>query len=221
VENKAQVATVVLSVISTLLVAFIGIYGSSRLEEIKNQAAAATQEKTIQLEREKLKSEQQARLEKILLQYVPKLVGSNEAERKNAIAILFILYPNDAKTYIDRAAASLGTDEKAVLQTTIEQAQGLDAKTGPWTIVVGSDLSLEDAKAEVQNAAKQGYTPAVIYKRNQWFGTTVGNYPSQEVANSENVAVKSKIRNSAFAVDLGSWCPSRAPRDGYIECTNK
>jgi hypothetical protein len=51
---------------------------------------AATQTRTIELEREKRKAEQQARLEKTLLDYIPKLVGANESERKTALAVLFI-----------------------------------------------------------------------------------------------------------------------------------
>jgi hypothetical protein len=54
-------------VLSTLLVTFIGLYGNNRLEEIRNQSVAATQTRTMELEREKRKAEQQARLEIPLL----------------------------------------------------------------------------------------------------------------------------------------------------------
>jgi hypothetical protein len=97
-ENKLQVVTASLSAISALLVAAIGIYGSSRLEEIKQETTRVAQAQTIALEREKLRSEQQARLEKNMQELVPKLIGDNENEQRTAEALLFILYPNDAET---------------------------------------------------------------------------------------------------------------------------
>jgi len=59
--------TVIWTALSTLLVTFIGLYGNNRLEEIRNQSVAATQTRTMELEREKRKAEQQARLEIPLL----------------------------------------------------------------------------------------------------------------------------------------------------------
>jgi hypothetical protein len=220
IKNKAQVLTIVLSALTTLLVAFLGYYGNRSLEEIRKDSAEVAQTKTLELEREKLRAEQQARLEKNLLDYVPKLVGSDEAARKAATAVLFILYPNDAKSYIDRVAASLGEEEKKAFQPAIKQAEGLAERTGSWTIVIGSDSSLEAAQDEANKAAKQGYTPAVIYKKGKWFVTTVGSYPSQDVANNENVAIRSKIRSSAFSVNVNSWCNTPVDKNGYYECAS-
>jgi hypothetical protein len=220
-ENKATLITAILSAITALLVAAIGFYGNSQLEQIRSQSEADTQSRTIQLERDQLKANQDANLQKILLEYVPKLVGANENDRKAAVAVLFVLYPNDAKSYIDRATASLGSTEQATFQPTIKQADALAAKTGSWAIVVGSDTSLDAAKFEVTRAEKQGYTPAVVYKRGQWFVTTLGNYPSQDIANSEAIAVRVKIRSSAFTVNLNSWCPNPAAKDGYSECSSQ
>jgi hypothetical protein len=170
-EYKVQIVTVILTALSTLLVTFIGIYGNNRLEEIRNQSVAATQTRTIELEREKLKAEQQARLEKTLLEYIPKLVGANESERKTALAVLFILYPNDAKVILERTTASLSGEQKTMLQPTVQQAEALATKTGAWSIVIGSDATLEGAQFEATQARKQGYTPAVIYQKDKWFVT--------------------------------------------------
>jgi hypothetical protein len=220
-ENKAQVLTVVLSAISAISVAFIGFYGSMRLEQIRNQLVTETQAQTIQLEQQKLDAQQRGRLEKNLIAYVPKLVGLNEGDRKEAVAVLFILYPNDARDIIHRATASLSDDQKIVFQPTIEKAEALAVDTGSWTIVIGSDSTLESAQFEARNAAKKGYTPAVIYKRDKWFVTTVGSYPTQELAQSDTIAVRSKIRSSAFPVNLNSWCLNRKQGNDYTECVAK
>jgi|KBSSwiStaDraftv2_1062776.scaffolds.fasta_scaffold176324_3 hypothetical protein len=220
-EYKVQIVTVILTALSTLLVTFIGIYGNNRLEEIRNQSVAATQTRTIELEREKLKADQQARLEKTLLEYIPKLVGANESERKTALAVLFILYPNDAKVILERTTASLSGEQKTMLQPTVQQAEALATKTGAWSIVIGSDATLEGAQVEATQARKQGYTPAVIYQQDKWFVTTVGSYPNQEAAMSENIAVRSKMRSSAFLVNVKSWCANPVDQEGYVTCGAK
>lgn len=220
-EYKVQIVTVILTAFSTLLVTFIGIYGNNRLEEIRNQSVTATQTRTIELEREKLKADQQARLEKTLLEYIPKLVGANESDRKTALAVLFILYPNDAKVILERTTASLSDEQKTMLQPTVQQAEALAVKTGAWSIVMGSDATLEGAQLEATQARKHGYTPAVIYQQEQWFVTTVGSYPNQEAAMSDTIAVRAKLRSSAFPVNVKSWCAHPVEQGSYVACGAK
>jgi hypothetical protein len=103
-----------------------------------------------------------------------------------------------------------------MLQPTVQQAEALAAQTGAWSIVIGSDAALEGAQLEATQAIKQGYTPAVIYQKEKWFVPTVGRYPNQEAAMSENIAVRSKRRSSAFPVNVNSWCANPVDQGGYV-----
>jgi hypothetical protein len=61
----------------------------------------------------------------------------------------------------------------------------------------------------------------VIYQKEKWFVTTVGRYPNQEAAMSENIAVRSKMRSSAFPVNVNSWCANPVDQEGYVACVAK
>ena len=103
----------------------------------------------------------------------------------------------------------------------IEPSEALAAKTGAWSIVMGSDATLEGAQFEATQARKHGYTPAVIYQQEQWFVTTVGNYPNQEAAMSDTIAVRSKLRSSAFPVNVKGWWANPVDEGGYVACGAK
>jgi hypothetical protein len=93
-----------------------------------------------------------------------------------------------------------------MLQPTVQQAEALAAKTGAWSMVMGSDATFEGAQFAATQAIKHGYTPAVISQKEQWFVTTVGRYPNHEAAMSDTIAVRAKMRSSAFPVNVHSWC---------------
>jgi hypothetical protein len=202
-------------------VRFLGKIQKSGIRNSMTYRLPSSRKSNFATEPEKLKADQQARLEKTLLEYIPKLVGAKESERKTAIAVLFILYPNDAKVMLDRTTASLSDEQKTMLQPTVQQAEALAAKTGAWSIVMGSDATVEGAQFEATQARKQGYTPAVIYQQEKWFVTTVGSYPNQEAAMSDTIAVRSKLRSSAFPVNVKSWCTNPVDQGGYVACGAK
>ena len=228
--GRITIATAVLSLISALMVAIIGLTGNIRIEEIRSQTTAAQGEvdrlnaaikqAEVALEQRKFDAEQQARRDQVITTYVPRLLSSDQSEKQAAVAILFILYPNEAKDILARVAESLGEETAVALEETLKQATILDKKVGEWAIVIGSDTTLESAEYEATRAEEQGYTP-LIYLKGDWFATTVGPFPTQTEAESVNIAVRSTIRESAFVVNLNSWCPQPIQKSGYYECPSQ
>jgi SPOR domain len=120
---------------------------------------------------------------------------------------------------IDRVTKSLTGDQQESFKETVERAKDLAAATGSWTIVIGTDKTLEAAQFEVRKAEKQGYN-AVVYKKAAGFVTTVGSYPNEQSANVELVSARAKTRADAFVVNLGRWCPASEQEQeaDYTKC---
>jgi hypothetical protein len=131
VPTWITIATAFFSFISTVLVAFIGVTANIRIEEIRSQTASAQneiaklnasiKESEVALEQRRFDAEQRARHDQTIIDYVPKLLSSNDPEKQAAIAVLFVLYPNEAKDILSRVAESLGEDSAAELEQSIEQ----------------------------------------------------------------------------------------------------
>ena len=217
-KDSLSIATPVLALISALGVAVIGVLGNTQLEEIRSQTSAAKTEverlsvsiraEEVVLEQHKFDAEQQNRRDTIVMEYVPKLLSADPDDRDVALATLFVLYPNEANDILSSVAESLGHEQGEALKPAIRQAESLSAKVGSWAVVSASSSTLESAQSEGSRAEEEGCTPVVIYKRGEWFATTVGDFPSQGEAESANIAIRSKIRESAYVVNLQSWCPN-------------
>lgn len=222
------IVTVTSSLLSTIGVAALGLFGTIWNQEIQRKINAENSDKTAQLERMKLEEQRRSRQKDIIIAYVPNLLSSNESEKKVAVGILFTIYPNEAKDILLRANQVLTSSNNDSANQNlknqnsnlkfIKQAEVLNNAVGYWTVVAGSDSDLEAAKFEAKRAIEQGYSGVNIYERGTWFATTIGNFPNQGDAESANVAIRRNIRDSAFVVNLKSWCPQPKKRDGYQIC---
>jgi len=214
------VLTPLLAAIATITSAYFAFVATSAKTQV-DALNVALKEQEVALEQRRLEAEQQARKEGIITTYVPKLVSGDEAERRAATAVLFVLYPNEAKDILARVAASVGDEAKPALEAVVVQAEALASRTGPWAIVAASEATLERAQAEVERAKAQGYSPTMIYKQDEWFNVVVGSFPTQNEAQQALVAIRAKIRDNAFVVDLSAWCNAPVGRGAYFECQPK
>jgi len=221
--NWITIVTAFLSLLSALGVAYIG-YQSRRLEHQVDllkvrveEESVAVERESVSLEQRRFEAEQRMRRDEIIREYVPMLLSSEETERRIALAVLFVLYPNDAPDILAKVSEAIGEEQSQEFMAMMEQAESIAERTGDWGIVIGSDTTLEAALDEVRTAQEYGYE-AVVYYRGGWFATVVGPFPSQEVAESVNIVIRSEIRDSAFVINFNSWCPSPIQRDGYLEC---
>lgn len=227
-RDALSIVTPALALISALGVAVIGVLGNIQLGDIRSETSAAKTEveklsvgvkaEQVALEQQRFDAEQQVRKDGIIMECVPKLLSADSTERDVALATLFVLYPNEANDILFRVAESLGHEQGEALKPAIRQAETLDVRVGSWAVVSASTSTLEEAQLEVGRAEDEGYTPVVIYKRGEWFGTTVGDFPSQEEAASAKIAIRSKIREGAYVVNLQSWCPNPTAKEGYYQC---
>ena len=102
-----------------------------------------------------------------------------------------------------------------------EQAGTLGELTGPLTIVSASSRTLEDAEFEVYRAEQEGHAPVLILKRGEYFATTVGDFSDRGEAETLFFLVRADIRDSAYLVNLDTWCPRPVAQDGYFECADE
>lgn len=174
----------------------------------------------ILLEQQRFEEELRDRRFEIVRAYVPGLVSLDKSEMKVSLAVLFELYPNDARDILTRVAESQGSgaatllrpaiergdDVAALLQPAIERAVMLDESTGEWTIVISSAETLDVAK-DVAEAAQESKYVATIYRIGEYYATTVGRFPSRGDAESANIAVRVDLIPSAFVMNLSNACP--------------
>lgn len=229
-ENKVDKRSTWLAIISNILtpvlIAIIGLVGSLKLESIRSEISKSTlalETRKVDLERGRFDAEQHAQVDSVLAKYVPDVLHWDGWKHRPAIATLFVLYPNEAKNILSRIAQSVvhNPDYTPWFMPFVQLAESLDIMTGSWIVVIGSYPSLETAQSEGNRANQQGYTPVVIYKRHEWFVTTVGDFPNQREADRALIPIRAKIKDGAFVVNLHSWCPGSVKRNGYYECQSQ
>jgi hypothetical protein len=210
------IATAVLSALSLIGVAILNSR-SNALQADVNRINATSKTEEVALERRKFEDEQKGRRDKTVSDNIPKLLGSVDSDRHVALAILFSLYPNEAKGILETVDRAQNEGSATNLAPAIKRAEELSKATGDWIIVIGSDSSLDSAKPEAQKAKTQGFDPT-IYHRGNLFATTVGPFPTDVEASSANIAVRSSVGRDSFVVNLNGWCPQRNNRGEYYDC---
>lgn len=216
------IITALLSFVSALGVAFIGYQsGTAKLElqsDIEKLGITIRQEE-LALEQRRFDAEQQKRRDDIVTQYIPKLLSVDQLEKEEALAVLFVLYPNEAGDILSRVAQAVNEKQAVALAPIIVQAIELDEKTGDWTILVFNDPTLDAALAKSATLEKQDYDP-VIYYRDDRYITTIGSFPTESEAKRAIITVQFNIQKSAQVVNLNSWCPEPGFEGDYYECQN-
>lgn len=220
---EIAIITTVLSVGSAIGVAYLS-FRSHNADAAISILNASSKKEEVALEQRKFEEEQKIRQDKIIIENVPKLLSSNDSDRRIGLAVIFTLYPNQAKDILSTISQSEDKNSNSQLAKDIEKAKALNDEVGEWIIVVSSDETIDIAKSVAQETRNQGYSPTTIYHNKNWYATTVGPYPNQVEAESASIAVRSNLsvksvqRADAFVRKLKSWC--HAPKDagGYKEC---
>ena len=160
--------------------------------------------------------------------------GAAEAARKAAETALGAA--REANEQLNTLVnTTTGADKLRAVQATSEVAQSYElaimavdqlrseaVPEGPatWGVVFGGDSTLDAARSEVDVAArKHGIPNAAIYLRS-------GSYRSVAVGSADRSAAQAILgrarqrRADAYIVNMNSWCPHPAARDGYTECVS-
>jgi hypothetical protein len=92
-----------------------------------------------------------------------------------------------------------------------------ESATQEWAIIAGTDVSVGDAKDELEKAAKVSRL-AKIYKLGTQFRTIIPGFATREAAMLVLPDAQAKVNQTAYVVELKSWCNN--PRDAgeYVEC---
>lgn len=108
--------------------------------------------------------------------------------------------------------------QAALVNTTALPAQTKGAEDiGPWGIVFGADKTKAEAEWEVRKAEKSFQFNYQIFLRD-------GSYRSVALYNSRSAAEEGlgklkTLRQDAYLVDIGKWCPVQGKEtQGHAEC---
>lgn len=101
-------------------------------------------------------------------------------------------------------------------------AMGLDdaaGSTGSWAIVISGDRKLDEARFEMDRARKLGYNATSLFNQGKWIRTII-EYPDREAAQDALQGVRERVRQTAYVIDLSTWCRDyrKNPRTGIYEC---
>lgn len=172
----------------------------------------------VSLEQQRFEADVQNRQDLVIRDYVPLLFSPSDEDVNSALAVLFVLYPNEAKDMLARVSESQGEEFADFLQPAIERAESLAEATGDWVAVVSSFQSRDSALEHAAEINKGGIYGATVYLIGGYYTTTVGVFPTKESALSETIRIRDDLNTGAFVLNLNSACPRQVERDGYFEC---
>ena len=204
----------------------------------KLEVDAKIQQQQTDLDVKRVQLEESKRRDDLLAQQVPKILSANEAERQSAVAILFVIYPNDAKDILARISQMTTSPTPVVagspspaaglpdppattatpvvarqLAPVIQQATELDRQTGGWVVVVGTDTTLDAAKFEAMRATRETNISPTIYHRGSYYRTTFGPYRNQVIAEQSAIFARAKLRADAYTESQNNICPNPTPAE--------
>jgi hypothetical protein len=122
-----------------------------------------------------------------------------------------------ASTAKVQASVETSISENAPLVQKIETSTG---SLFTWGVVYGGDQTLNSAQDEIDKIApKLGLTNVAIYYRQ-------GSYRSVAITKEREMgeyllSKAKKLRKDSYIVNMSSWCPKTARKNGYYECSNK
>ena len=143
---------------------------------------------------------------------------SNDPEVKTEVKRLKAELDQSAQTTRNAETdlqASLATQESVLQYARPQNA----VDTGTWGVVISADKDTQEAQFEVKRAQQLGYQNARLYARDNWLRTVV-EFPNVTDAQAALPALRSKIRNTIYLVEMSKWCPIRKETSpGVLQCS--
>ena len=109
-RSTVSVLQLLLNILATLGVAIIGLLGvqlSNRVQEVQIRLDTELKNAQLELDRRRFEAEQQVRHDEIIIRYIPSVIGDSEKERREALAVLYVLFPNEAGGILQSAVDAL------------------------------------------------------------------------------------------------------------------
>lgn len=101
----------------------------------------------------------------------------------------------------------------------VQEIQVSTDKSTTWGVVYGGDQKLDSAEYEIKTTApKFGLTNVAIYYRQGSYrsvATTIDRLQASQLLNKAK-----EHRKDAYIVNMLTWCPNAAQKEGYFECVN-
>jgi hypothetical protein len=99
-----------------------------------------------------------------------------------------------------------------------EFQQVAPVEEGPWGILVGADKDEESAKHELEKFRRRGFENIQIYIKSGWYRTVIVFEDHGGAEEQLNRIIE--LSESAYIINLSSWCPSSIEKEPGIlyEC---
>jgi hypothetical protein len=211
-SQSVVLVTAMLSAVAALGVGFLTYKSNTEGTEVKRQEIALAQNR--------FDADERKRFEENIAKLVPLLFEKEQQKQDAALGTLFALYPDRAQEILLSTRVAFPGGKTNAIQDAVERAAALPQQAANWVIVTGSDRTVDEAQPEIAKAKKLGYS-TTLYRKANWYKTTVGPFPSRSDAERANIAVRQTLRPDSYVVNVDTWCPSQKPQSGLIECTTK
>ena len=124
------------------------------------------------------------------------------------------------KSYNATSAARSNLQQNIAVQSKLmdEFQQAAPVETGPWAILVGADKDEESARHELNQFRRRRFQDVRIYVKSDWYRTVIV-FKDRTVAENQLKSIK-EIAESAYIVNLSTWCPSSVEKEPGVlfEC---
>lgn len=198
-ESHPRVAIIcaIIALISAVVVAVIGYRTNMQVASLEAQTrnmALRMQGDEVALKKSIFEAEQASREERTLSECVSKLTSEKLAEKRQAVALLFALYPNDAPKYLDRISEAISFSDFNFMTEAISSAKELEMRTGDWAIRIENEFStLDEAERAAGTLEQQIGINMSIYKVDEFYRLVLGKYSSREQATSALITIEPKL----------------------------
>lgn len=152
---------------------------------------------------------------------IEKTVGKSVDHKVNTVAGNLSVQLANVEDAVSRADNAVGRAESAANSAadSLDEAKDfvssvyatataitVDENTGDWTVIISSDVTLQQARYEVSRASNASYS-STIYKIGDYYATTIGKYKTKEEAQNAMIPIRAELNDQAYPLDMAESCP--------------
>ncbi len=173
-------------------------------------------EKEIALEEFRFDEEKQARRDKLLNEWVPKIVSDDDEEKKKALAVLFAILPEEVEQILKNIDSSLEEDD-AILTDAVTSAEELSDSYGDWIIIIASQVNEKEANEWINLAKKHQYE-VTRYDFKEGLSIAIEFFPTEDDARFALIRIQEFINRGAYPLNFNQTCPNPEYKGNVTIC---
>jgi hypothetical protein len=202
---RVALTVAVLAAVASLAAGLFSLVLNGRVAELETAVAR----EQLELARQEFSADEKARRNRLLTTYIPMIMSDTPNDVEAARAVLFVVFPNDAKAILEsalKAATAATPEQQLILEETVAVAEEVAAETGTWAVVISAEPDLPSAKSAKAEAGDFG--PLELLKRDDTWFVVRTDLPNQKTAEEVLIGVRGLLREDAFVVNFNEFCPN-------------